>query len=298
MKSNNTIPIQILDYINSEQIPIGGHLSAQVLADRLRFSRSPITHALALLEQKGLVNHKPNQGYFVAQHIEKPALELAETLGLNSSNAAADLYYRIAEDRLKGRLPDTFSETMLRRQYKITPALLQVTLTRIYQEGWIHKKPGYGWEFSPMLTTPESLMQSYRLRLVVEPAALLEPNYRLSADTVARLRDVEFQLLDGGIEAFTAEQLHTRGVYFHESLVEASGNTFFIDTIKRVNCVRRLIAYRSMQDRQRYKQHCEQHLMILELLEQEQSQKASDFLRTHLLSTMNNICKISSILKQ
>jgi len=74
----------------------------------------------------------------------------------------------------------------------------------------------------------------------------------------------------------------TRGVRFHESLVEASGNVFFIGTIKRVKRVRRLLSYRSMQHRARYKKHCKRHLHILALLEKERNEEASEALREHL----------------
>ena len=98
------------------------------------------------------------------------------------------------------------------------------------------------------------------MRLALEPAALLEPGYRLERSVIARCRAAEQHLLDGGIDTDTAEQLHDRGVRFHEALVEGSGNPFFIDTIRRVNRVRRLLSYRSMQDRKRYRQHGLQHL--------------------------------------
>src|SRR5256885_8984978 len=55
--------------------------------------------------------------------------------------------------------------------------------SRISQEGWIERKPGYGWTFAAMLTTPDSLLQSYRLRMALEPAALLEPGYRSEEHT-------------------------------------------------------------------------------------------------------------------
>lgn len=73
--------------------------------------------------------------------------------------------------------------------------------------------------------------------------------------------------LKAGIETDTADQPHDREVRFHESLVEGSGNPFFIDKIRRVNRVRRLLFYRSMKDRTRYTEHCERHLMLRDLLE-------------------------------
>ena len=148
-----------------------------------------------------------------------------------------------------------------------------------------------------MLTTPESLLQSYRLRLALEPMALMEPGYRIDPQVLARCRAAEIHLLEGGIETDTPDQIHERGVRFHEALVEGSGNPFFIDAIRRVNRVRRLLSYRSMQDRQRYKQHCRQHLKILDLLEQGRNEEASEMLREHLQSTLRNLAKIRNVLK-
>nr|CUV30133.1 protein of unknown function [Ralstonia solanacearum] len=128
-------------------------------------------------------------------------------------------------------------------------------------------------------------------------AALLEPAYRLDACAIERLRAAEHHLLAGGIETDTADQLHDRGVRFHESLVEASGNAFFIDTIRRVNRVRRLLSYRSMQHRERYPEHARQHLHILDLLARERNEAASDMMRAHLRHTLDAITNIASILE-
>jgi DNA-binding GntR family transcriptional regulator len=63
-----------------------------------------------------------------------------------------------------------------------------------------------------------------------------------------------------------------------------------------VNRVRRLLALRAMQDRKRYKQHCRQHLHLLQLLEQERNEEASQALREHLQSTLRNYAKLTDIL--
>ena len=117
--------------------------------------------------------------------------DVVEQLGLPESDIVTSAYFRIADDRLKGLLPDEFSEQMIRTRYGLTNTQLNTVLTRINQEGWAERKPGYGWQFSNMLTTPDSLLQSYRLRLALEPAALLEPGYRLDrqrCSSVAALR--------------------------------------------------------------------------------------------------------------
>lgn len=298
MALESSIPARIVELIQLQDWPVGSHLPAQRLADLLRVSRSPINDALQLLHEKGVVQREPNRGYFVARRIEGPMHQALQALGMDSTAGTDDdLYLRIAEDRLRGALPDEFTEALLRKIYGATQGEIDAVLARIAGEGWAEKKPGYGWAFSPMLTTPDSLLQSYRMRLALEPAALLEPGYRLERPVIERLRAVERHLLDGGIEIDTALQLHDRGVRFHEALVEGSGNAFFIDTIRRVNRVRRLLSYRSMQDRKRYREHARQHLQLLDLLEKERNDEAAAAMRHHLESTLRNITKIKGLLK-
>ncbi len=296
MSADKTIVAQVLALIRQDKLPPGAHLPAQMLADRLRVSRSPINEVLIHLHEQGLLQRERNRGFFVGEGLQAPAEEVNRRLGLEGQDAATRLYFQVAEDRLKGELPEEVTEVLLKTRYGLTPAQLQALLGRIAKEGWIEKKPGYGWAFSTMLTTPDSLLQSYRLRLALEPAALLEPGYQLDPQVLARCRAAEVHLLEGGIETDTADQLHDRGVHFHESLVAASGNAFFIDTIRRVNRVRRLLSYRSMQDRQRYPEHCRQHLHLLDLLEQGRHADAAATMREHLGATLANLAKISDLL--
>jgi DNA-binding GntR family transcriptional regulator len=293
---DRSIATQILELIRNEGLETGAHLPAQMLADRLRVSRSPVNEALALLHEKGVLTREKNRGFFLARPVVEPLSDVVSELGLAETSILTSVYFQIADDRLKGVLPGVVSEQMIRTRYGLTSAQLTAVLNRIAQEGWAERKPGYGWEFSPMLTTPDSLLKSYRLRLALEPAALLEPGYRLERKVLERCREVEKHLLAGGIETDTADQLHERGVRFHESLVEASGNSFFIDTIRRVNRVRRLISYRSMQHRERYVEHAKQHLRVLELLERERNEEASEELRQHLLHTLEALASIREIL--
>ncbi len=291
----NTVS-KILELIRQDRLPGGAHLTAQKLADRLRLSRSPVNDALGILEQHGIVARKPNRGYFLQHSYDALAQAPADLAPPAADDIVTQCYFRLADELLRGELPMQCSEALLRGRYALTHAQTQALLARVAQEGWATRRPGYGWEFSSMMTTPDSLLQSYRLRLALEPAALLEPGFRIEKSVLERCRAAEHHLLHGGIATDTADQLHERGVRFHESLVEASGNPFFIDTIKRVNRVRRLLSYRSMQDRSRYKQHCGQHLEILDLLERERNEEAAQALASHLRSTLDNLARISGIL--
>ena len=288
---------QVLAYIHAQGLAPGSHLPAQAMADHLKVSRSPVNNALDWLHSQGVLRREKNRGYFLAKALDVNDRKFAKALGRQATDAVSAAYFRVAEDLLQDTLPSQCSEAWLKTRYRLTTAQVQTMLSRMAQEGWAHKKPGYGWEFSTMLTTPDSLLQSYRLRIALEPAALLEPDFYLDPQVLQSCRAAELHLLAGGIETDTPDQLHQRGVRFHESLVEASGNPFFIDTIQRLNRVRRLLSYRSMQDRQRYKEHCQQHLRILDLLEKGRNPEASEALRRHLTRTLKNLQKIQGILK-
>lgn len=285
---------RILDHIRESGLAEGAHVTAQELAERFSVSRFPVNQALQLLASKGVLTHERNRGYFVsAARGASP-----EILGLVVRDNASETYFRIAEDHLHGRLPDPASEAYLKDAYGATKAQLNAVLSRIAQEGWAERRPGYGWSFSPMLTTPESLEQTYRVRLVLEPAALLEPTYHLDTDIAARCREAELRLLAGAIETDSADALHERGVRFHEAIIGASGNPFFLEAVRRINRVRRLLSYRSMIDRKRYRQQCKEHLQILDLLERGKNDEASQALRRHLEHTIENLQQIRPILER
>ncbi len=68
----------------------------------------------------------------------------------------------------------------------------------------------------------------------------------------------------------------------HESVIECSQNIFFIDALKRVDRLRRLIDYRQMLDRDVARERCMEHIQLLHLVLAGRNQEASDFMRQHL----------------
>src|SRR5690606_23330172 len=118
----------------------------------------------------------------------------------------------------------------------------------------------------------DALVQTYRMRVALEPHALLEPGYHLDLEDLRELRTVEEHLLAGGVETMSTEELYDRGVRFHETIIGAARNPFFLDALKRINSIRRLLAYRSMSSRSRYFQQAREHLEILVLLEQHRNE--------------------------
>jgi DNA-binding GntR family transcriptional regulator len=225
MALDTSIPARIVELMHSEAWPVGSHLPAQKLADRLRVSRSPINEALQLLHDKGLVQREPNRGHFVARALQAPPT---------------------------------------------------ARWTR-----WAWRTP----------RRPATCTRASPTTGCAAPCPTISPR-RCCARPMAS-HQARLTACSGALPL----QLHDRGVRFHEALVEASGNAFFIDTIRRVNRVRRLLSYRSMQDRKRYQEHARQHLHLLDLLAKQRNLEASEALRHHLGSTLRNITKIQGLLK-
>lgn len=284
------IAAQILTHIRDAPLPAGAHMSAQSLADLFGVSRSPVQKALTLLVKENVVRHEAQRGFFVTGQ----APETATTAP--SADPLAVAYQQIADDRLRGRLPDVVSEAALKERYRLSQADLRILLSRMQREGWLHKRRGYGWQFHEMLTTPDALDQTYRLRAALEPAMLLEPGFSLAPKTLKQLIEIEKRMLGGEIDQASIETLYARGVFFHESLAEASGNPYMLDALQRVNQVRRLLAYRSMVDRRRYYGQAREHLEILGLIAQGQMVEASVAMRHHLGSVMVNLKDIEPLL--
>jgi DNA-binding GntR family transcriptional regulator len=93
-------------------------------------------------------------------------------------------------------------------------------------------------------------------------------------------------MLAGGIESWSASERFRVGAEFHETIVAGSGNRFFLDALKNVNRLRRLIEYRqqtkSARDHERLHRQCEEHLRLLDLIEAGRRVQAAEMLREHL----------------
>jgi len=81
----------------------------------------------------------------------------------------------------------------------------------------------------------------------------------------------------------TPRELFEANSDFHETLAACSGNRFLLQTVRRLNQLRRLVEYRQAQEkRSQRRHHAEEHLEILELLLAGERPAAADKLRLHL----------------
>jgi DNA-binding GntR family transcriptional regulator len=273
------IETMIRTYLRDESPAVGERLTERFLAERLRVSRSPIRKALQELQREGTVTRTEAGGYVVARTGQDVPLH-------ESSAELADdsAYMRVAADRLDGTLPERVTENGLMRRYDLTRGQVAQLLVRISAEGWIAPLPGYGWEFLPVLTSVKSYRDSYHFRLVVEPAAILEDTFVLDREAVRERMLEQQELVDGRIWTISGSDLFDLNTRFHETVAQCSNNDFFIESLARINRLRRLIEYRQALVPERAVIRCGEHVELARLLLQGELKEASDHLRRHLSS--------------
>ncbi|WP_461189994.1 GntR family transcriptional regulator [Arthrobacter sp. Z4-13] len=266
-------------YLREECPAPGTRLTERFLAGRPRVSRSPIRKALQELQRDGTVVRTDAGSYVVARTGHDIQLQ-------DSSAEPADdsAYMRIAGDLLDGALPVRVTENALMRRYQLTRGQVSQLLLRISAEGWIEPVPGYGWEFAPVLTSIKAYEDSYHFRLVVEPASLLEHTFTLDREAVSERMLEQQELVDGRIWTISGSELFNLNTRFHETLVQCSNNDFFIESLARINRLRRLIEYRQALVPERALVRSAEHVALAKLLLAGELKEASSHLRGHLSS--------------
>lgn len=256
----------------------GDPLREEAFAKELGVSRSPIRRGFALLADLGLATKEPNRGYFLtgdARGIDVRNLPL-------DVDPFEDFYLRVVDDVLAGEINSPFFEAELLRRYELPRGQLIKVLNRLTHESMIERKPGQGWVINSFLHDAEAHIQSYRFRMAIEPAAVLEPNYRVDKVAFDRARRIQQQMLEGDIFKVSRSEIFQIGSQLHELIVRCSGNPFFLESIRRQNQLRRFMAYKSNIDRPRLINQCKEHIQLLDLIESGRREEAAKFLYNHL----------------
>jgi DNA-binding GntR family transcriptional regulator len=270
---------QIVELVRREGVQPGERLFEHRLSQKLGTSRGPVRSALEALAAYGLTDAVPNKGYILREPLDSPAAREA----LKVSDVSEAHYLAVAKDRLEGNLPDLVTEAELMRRYGLKRAELLRLLDRIAAEGWVERTRGYGWQFAQTLNSPNAYAQTGRLRMMIEPAGILEPTFQWDPDRMALVREHQERVLKEGLRVFTLSEMFRFGCEIHEAIAECSGNGFLLDTLKRLNRIRRLFAYRFIPDLGRIERHTREHIAMLDLLEAGERQKAAGVMREHLL---------------
>jgi DNA-binding GntR family transcriptional regulator len=263
----------------------GYHVTEQELVARFGVSRSPVRAALKVLEQRGILQARRNQGYLVARNrrdLERIRIEVPRT-------ADDELYLRIINDRSADALPEAITQADLLRRYRTNRAQLTRVLLHMTNEGIVLRLKGHGWRFQPTLTGIHSAKASYEFRLIVEPALLLLANFKIDQAAVQRLREDHLKLLDQATRRRLVDRAWTYDLdaSFHEIIAGFSGNAFLIQVIQQHNRLRCLVEYGGYGRLERIRAWASEHLAILDALRLRRPRRAAEEMRRHLTNAMN-----------
>ncbi|MDF2619316.1 MAG: GntR family transcriptional regulator [Xanthobacteraceae bacterium] len=269
---------QIIDFIRRENFPAAYHLTEAQLAEEFGVSRSPIRAALKVLAQEGIVVSAANKGHYLAQDAEALA-----DFERDTSPSDIALYDRIAMDRMRDEVPEQFTEAGFMRRYRVSRAQLVRTLTRLTHDGLVRRGNGHGWVFLAVLNSEDAYDASYRYRILIEPAGLLEPTFKLDEASLERSHRVHEQIL----KLAEAGDLKGRDVFdinaeFHEMLASMSGNPFILQGVRQQNRLRRLSEYYAYDDGARIGNLVREHFEIIDALRSGDRDWAATLLRRHL----------------
>ncbi len=269
---------RIMQFAQREGLAAGTHLPEVKLSERLGVSRSPVRAALSLLAKRGVVEPAPKQGYFLALDAgssDFAAIDLPES-------AEEAIYRDLVRARFANLIPPQVAVSDVMRRYDCDRATANRVLAQMSEDGVIERAPGRGYVFGPVLNDARAYDESYRFRLLVEPAAVLEPGFRPDPKRMKRLRARHAELLSGGIENAPMAEIFEIDADFHEAVGDFCGNRFLAHAIRLQTRLRRLSEYENYNDRDRLRDSCREHLAILDALEAGDRARAAELLRRHI----------------
>lgn len=269
----------ILEIARNLRLKVGHHFTEQWLAEELSVSRTPVRSALRLLAERGVVEARRNQGFFLATAWSELGARHALDVPLTPEDA---FYNTLVRDRVAGRLADSITQSDLTRLYKVNRVVLMRTLSRMGDEGLIARNKGQGWRFLPTLDSASARRSSYEFRLTIEPAGLILPGLTVDRLALKRLKADHDYALTHAAASMSDGALFELDSSFHETLAGFSGNPYFLQGIQQQNRLRRLLEYQSYPNRRRVRAWLREHLNILEALEAADFAGASEQLRAHL----------------
>lgn len=269
---------EIVALVRREGRRAGEHLPEVQLSEQIGTSRSPVAAALRHLSRLGVVQQDANRGFFIV----KDAKDWSSVAANFSSQPDDPLYLAIAEERQSGSLPDEVTEAELMRRFDVARSTLRKVLARISEEGWIEQRVGHGWVFQNMMESPEAYEESYLFRQAIEPTGVLGPSFRPNMAELEQLRAEQNRIVNGGFRSMTPIELFEANSRFHETLATWSNNRFILQSVKRVNQLRRLIEYRQASSRSPRQTQAAEHLQILEAIARHDFVEAASLIRAHL----------------
>jgi DNA-binding GntR family transcriptional regulator len=275
---------RIADLISSGGFGAGDRLNEVALSRTLRVSRTPIRAVLRHLVSLGVTRRLAGGGFAVVDQSPAQAARTAAAVAAGQQQGEVDrLFLAIAKDRRRGHLSTQISETSLMRRYRVGRALLQRVLALLADAAVVERLPGRGWAFLPTFEDAVARRESYNWRMLIEPGALLEPDYRLQPTWIADMRKRHEHALRAAWRETSSIAFYEMNAAFHEGLAAGAGNRFLLIALQQQNRLRRISNYDWMFGHERVLVNTREHLEILDRIEANELTLAAALLRQHLI---------------
>lgn len=263
---------QIIHWLKSEHAKAGFRLKETELAKRFGVSRTPVRAALQYLQQQHIVLSLPYRGF----ELQQDSAQIQDPDDQPESTPDDDpIYMALLLDIFVGSLQGLFSESDLQQKYNISRYRCQNLIRQLEADQIIEKGAGYKWQINQALNSLQHHYESYRCRLIFEPAALREPQWQLNLPQVKALQTRHIQAIKAP-ETINAATLFQLSADFHETLVACSGNRFLLSMMQQQNRLRKATDILSMHLKSSIEKSCRRRLSILEHLLNGHNDQAAD----------------------
>ncbi len=267
----------IADILRSDGLTPGAPVNQMALAARLGVSRSPVRAAMQLLGRAGVVRLDGRGAQLADPHVRLPFDDETDPRDM--------LLAVIARSRQDGDLPDSVTEADLMRRFGAARTEVAAALRQLAELGVAERKAGFGWRFLAGAEGSADRAASYRFRLLLEPAALLEPDFHADPEWLSDMRKAHQRYLARRWRAADAIDFFEMNAAFHLGLVAFSGNRFLIQATEQQNALRRLRNYSWRLGEERVQVSCAEHLAILDAVAAGDLPLAAERMRRHLKQT-------------
>ncbi|MEZ8757421.1 GntR family transcriptional regulator [Vibrio splendidus] len=261
-KLQQDLLFKVIARLKADNAKAGSSLNESSLAQQFEVSRSPIRAVLKHLSAQGITKIVPYKGSV----LQTDAADIEISGQDNDQQPRQEkLYLRVLMDLFFSELGQSFSEKDLQQRYDANRGEMQSVLRLLENDGIFRRSPGYKWQLDGVLNTLERHTESYRCRLIFEPAGLLEPTWILDGSDLEGCQERHVQAITNP-ESVNASQLFSLSAEFHEQLAACSGNRFLLSTMQQHNRLRKATDLVSMHIQSSVIKSCQRRLEIIELV--------------------------------
>ncbi|EAP95316.1 GntR family transcriptional regulator [Vibrio splendidus] len=261
-KLQQDLLFKVIARLKADNAKAGSSLNESSLAQQFEVSRSPIRAVLKHLSAQGITKVVPYKGSVLQTDAEDIEISGQDN---DQQPRQEKLYLRVLMDLFFSELGQSFSEKDLQQRYDANRGEMQSVLRLLENDGIFRRSPGYKWQLDGVLNTLERHTESYRCRLIFEPAGLLEPTWILDGSDLEGCQERHVQAITNP-ESVNASQLFSLSAEFHEQLAACSGNRFLLSTMQQHNRLRKATDLVSMHIQSSVIKSCQRRLEIIELV--------------------------------